>query len=88
MEKALLDELTEFRRELHGFPEVSGEERETGVSSVVKGNTYGHGLAEFVETAEKCGQNHFSVFSTNEELAVKTVAKNNPIIDDRHYRCG
>jgi alanine racemase len=53
---------------------------ETEVSSVVKGNAYGHGLPEFVETAEKCGQNHFSVFSTNEALAVKTAAKNNPIV--------
>ncbi len=53
---------------------------ETEVSSVVKGNAYGHGLKEFVETAEKCGQNHFSVFSTNEALSVKQSAKNNPTL--------
>ncbi|MEJ2617538.1 MAG: alanine racemase [Ignavibacteriaceae bacterium] len=27
------------------------------ISSVVKGNAYGHGIKEFVPLAEECGQN-------------------------------
>ena len=32
------------------------------LSSVVKGNAYGHGIPEFVQTAFQCGVTHFSVF--------------------------
>lgn len=32
------------------------------LSSVVKGNAYGHGLKEFVKMAFNCGVDHFSVF--------------------------
>lgn len=34
--------------------------------SVVKGNAYGHGIAEFVPMAERCGVRRFGVFSANE----------------------
>ncbi|NLP57761.1 alanine racemase [Lutibacter sp. B1] len=40
------------------------------ISSVVKGNAYGHGLEVFVPIAENCGINHFSVFSADEALRV------------------
>lgn len=40
------------------------------VSSVVKGNAYGHGIGLFVAMAEKAGVNHFSVFSADEALRV------------------
>lgn len=37
-------------------------------SSVIKGNAYGHGLKLFVNMAESCGVDHFSVFSADEAL--------------------
>lgn len=40
------------------------------LSSVVKGFAYGHGFAAFVPLAEKCGINHFSVFSAEEAMKV------------------
>lgn len=40
------------------------------LSSVVKGNAYGHGIECFVPLAEKCGIRHFSVFSAREALRV------------------
>ncbi|MBS0010155.1 MAG: alanine racemase [Bacteroidales bacterium] len=36
------------------------------ITSVVKGNAYGHGIKEFVSLAESEGINHFSVFSADE----------------------
>lgn len=39
------------------------------ISSVIKGNAYGHGISSFLPMAEKCGINHFSVFSADEALA-------------------
>lgn len=36
------------------------------LSSVVKGNAYGHGIEHFVPLAEECGVRHFSVFSADE----------------------
>lgn len=38
------------------------------LSSVIKGNAYGHGISYFLPMAEDCGMNHFSVFSANEAL--------------------
>ena len=38
------------------------------ISSVIKGNAYGHGIASFLPIAEKAGMDHFSVFSANEAL--------------------
>ena len=40
------------------------------LSSVVKGNAYGHGLAEFVSMAYNNGINHFSVFDVEEAKVV------------------
>ena len=41
------------------------------LSSVVKGNAYGHGIEVFIPLAQKCGIDHFSVFSAAE--AYKTL---------------
>ena len=38
---------------------------ETTISSVVKGNAYGHGLEEFVPLAESAGVDRFAVFSAS-----------------------
>ncbi len=43
------------------------------ISSVVKANAYGHGIAEFVPMAEKCGISHFSVASSFEAEEVLSV---------------
>ncbi|WP_299821810.1 alanine racemase [uncultured Pontibacter sp.] len=36
------------------------------LSSVIKGNAYGHGIEPFATLAQQCGVNHFSVFSADE----------------------
>ena len=41
------------------------------LSSVVKGNAYGHGIEEFVKLANKTGVSHFSVFDVAEAQLVK-----------------
>ena len=43
------------------------------LSSVIKGNAYGHGIESFVPLAEECGINHFSVYSADEAVRVKMV---------------
>ncbi|MBU1638683.1 alanine racemase, partial [bacterium] len=43
---------------------------EVRFSSVVKGYAYGHGFAAFIPLAEKCGIDHFSVFSAEEAIKV------------------
>lgn len=50
------------------------------ISSVVKGNAYGHSIELFVPLAESSGINHFSVFSADEALRVKQVSKDNATI--------
>lgn len=40
------------------------------LSSVVKGNAYGHGIPEFCRAAFDCGVSHFSVFDADEARAV------------------
>jgi alanine racemase len=45
------------------------------LSSVVKGNAYGHGLENFIPLAESCGINHFSVFSADEAFYVQKLKK-------------
>lgn len=41
------------------------------ISSVVKGNAYGHGIETFVPLAEACGIGHFSVFEASEAFRAK-----------------
>jgi len=45
------------------------------ISSVIKGNAYGHGIDAFVPMAERCGVNHFSVFSADEALQASQVIR-------------
>jgi len=40
------------------------------ISSVIKGNAYGHGISSFIPLAELCGIDHFSVFSADEAEGV------------------
>lgn len=47
------------------------------ISSVVKGNAYGHSIQLFVPLAEEMGINHFSVFSADEAYAVQKASKMN-----------
>jgi alanine racemase len=44
------------------------------ISSVVKGNAYGHGIENIIPIAENNKVNHFSVFSASEALNVHRVA--------------
>ncbi len=45
------------------------------ISSVVKGNAYGHGIREFIPLAENCGRRHFSVFDAYEAYCVKQASQ-------------
>lgn len=45
------------------------------ISSVVKGNAYGHSIELFVPLAEDNGVNHFSVFSADEAYSVQKASK-------------
>lgn len=46
------------------------------ISSVIKGNAYGHGIEDFLPIAFECGKRHFSVFSADEAYrAYKTLRK-------------
>jgi alanine racemase len=57
-----------FKKNIDYIREVAGEN--TTISSVVKGNAYGHGIENIVPMAETNGLNHFSVFSASEALQV------------------
>jgi alanine racemase len=46
------------------------------VSSVVKGNAYGHGISEFIPLAESLGVRHFSVYSADEAKRVIEARQN------------
>ncbi|MFH6982148.1 alanine racemase [Marinoscillum luteum] len=51
--------------------------KDVRISSVVKANAYGHGIAQFVKMAERAGVNHFataSAFEAEEVLEVKSEA--------------
>ena len=45
-------------------------------SSVVKGNAYGHGIANYCPIAYKYGVRHFSVFSAQEAFNVSAALPN------------
>ncbi len=45
------------------------------ISSVVKGNAYGHGISQYVPLAQQCGVTHFSVFNAHEAYTVLQVAE-------------
>ena len=44
------------------------------LSSVIKGNAYGHGIEQFVPMAQECGVHHFSVFSADEAHRLHSIA--------------
>ncbi len=58
---ALANNLNFIRNHIHSNSKIS---------SVVKGNAYGHGINEFVSLAESEGIDHFSVFSADEAESV------------------
>ncbi len=57
-----------YRKNLKFIKSILGPE--TKMSSVVKGNAYGHGIESFVPLARECGIDHFSVFSADEAYRV------------------
>ncbi len=52
------------------------------ISAVVKGNAYGHGIAQLVPIAEQAGVRHFSTFSSDEawEVLASSTQKNEIMI--------
>jgi alanine racemase len=51
------------------------------VSSVIKGDAYGHGIEHWIPMAEDCGVNHFSVFGADEaERALEVAAPSTHIM--------
>ena len=50
------------------------------ISSVVKGNAYGHGVQPFVAMAFQCGVTHFSVFDVQEAKVVKATLQDKATI--------
>jgi alanine racemase len=53
---------------------------DTKISTVIKGNAYGHGISDFVKMMLKAGQDHFSVFSADEALLCREVAPDASIL--------
>jgi alanine racemase len=51
--------------------------KDVKLSSVVKGNAYGHGIESFVPIVEECGIRHFSVYSADEAVRVKNITTDN-----------
>lgn len=54
--------------------------KSTKISTVIKGNAYGHGISDFVTMMLKAGQSHFSVFSADEAQICREVAPNAEIM--------
>ncbi len=57
-----------FKKNIRYLREVAGNQ--TRISSVIKGNAYGHGVENIVPLAEENKLSHFSVFSAQEALQV------------------
>ena len=68
---------SDYKNNLNFIKKIVGKAK---ISSVVKGNAYGHGIKEFIPLAEECGVNHFSVFSQDEAYKVKKASKKNSTI--------
>lgn len=60
-----------YRRNLRFLRRHVG--RDVTFCSIVKANAYGHGLAEFIPLAERCGVRQFGVFSAEEAAEVQSV---------------
>ncbi|MEX2597330.1 MAG: alanine racemase [Salibacteraceae bacterium] len=67
IEKAALNRNLQFIRQWIGKDRL--------LTSVVKGNAYGHGIEEYVPLAEECGVSHFSVYSADEAQRVFNVKR-------------
>ncbi|MGD1843449.1 MAG: alanine racemase [Thermonemataceae bacterium] len=67
LDKTALQHNYQFLRNLIG--------NDVQLSSVVKGNAYGHGLEKFISLSEACGANHFAVFSADEAYTVQQVKR-------------
>jgi len=57
-----------YKKNIQYLKKIVGEK--TVISSVVKGNAYGHGINNIVPLAQQNGLHHFSVFSASEALEV------------------
>ncbi len=57
-----------YKKNIRYLKKIVGEK--ATISSVIKGNAYGHGVENIVPMAEACKINHFSVFSASEALQV------------------
>lgn len=64
-----------IRNNIHFLRKTMGDK--VCLSSVVKGNAYGHGIATYVPLAEAAGVTHFSVFSDEEAWQVQQVCRPN-----------
>ena len=62
-----------YRNNINFIRDQIGEK--TILSSVVKGNAYGHGIENIVSIAEGAGIRHFSTFSADEALRVLNASK-------------
>lgn len=51
-------------------------DKKVRISSVVKGNAYGHGLECYIPMAEELGIDHFSVYSADEAKELAEIVKN------------
>lgn len=58
---------------LHNIKFLKNNFREPIISSVIKGNAYGHGIEQIVPLAQEGGINHFSVFSLDEACRAYSV---------------
>lgn len=59
---------SEYRKNLRFLRRHTGTD--VTFCSIVKANAYGHGLAEFIPMAERCGVRQFGVFSAEEAAAL------------------
>jgi alanine racemase len=57
-----------YKKNIQYLRKIVGDQ--TIISSVVKGNAYGHGIENIVPLAQQNGLHHFSVFSASEALEV------------------
>jgi alanine racemase len=72
IDRSALKNNISFLQDLYG--------EDVGISSVIKGNAYGHGIEDFVQIAEDVGVDHFSVFSADEALRVLKAANHKPTV--------
>ncbi|WP_258097664.1 alanine racemase [Marinoscillum pacificum] len=72
LDQSALENNYRFIRSLIG-PDVQ-------ISSVIKGNAYGHGIFEFVPMVQAAGVNHFSVFSADEALEVNNISPSSTVV--------